>query len=83
MGLLGSNLSEKLQADPEPPFVKAITMARRTETVREQQALVRGETDDTCTRIAVVEHSYSNKNLQTMFQFSKTPKQPTRKVDQM
>ena len=42
--------------------------------------MVRGETDNTCTRIEAVEHSYSNKMLRTMFQVSKIPKQPTRKV---
>ena len=59
-------------------------MARRTdlEAVREQQAVVRGETDNTCTRIKAVEHmySYSNKKARTMFQVSKIPKQPTRKA---
>ena len=40
---------------------KAITMARQTEAVREQQA------DTTCTRIEAIEHSYSNKKLRTMF----------------
>ena len=58
-------------------------MARRTEAVhvREQQAVVRGETDNTCTRIEAVEHSYSNnKKLRTVFQVSKISKQPTRKV---
>ena len=56
-------------------------MARRTdlEAVREQQAVVRGEIDNTCTRIKAVEHSYSNKKARTMFQVSKIPKQPTRK----
>ena len=56
-------------------------MARRTEAVREQQAVVRGQTDNTFTRIEAVQHSYSNnKKLQTVFQVSKIPKQPTRKV---
>ena len=60
-------------------------MARRTEAVhgRKQQAVVRGETDNTCTRIEAVEveHSYSNnKKLRTVFQVSKISKQPTRKV---
>ena len=55
-------------------------IARRTEAVREQQAVVRGETDNTCTRIEAVEHSYFNEQLRTMFQVSKIPKQPTRKV---
>ena len=35
-------------------------MAQRTEVVKEQQAVVRGETDNTCTRIEEVEQSYSN-----------------------
>ena len=42
--------------------------------------MVRGETDNTCTRIEAVKHSYSNKKLQTMFQVSKILKQLTRKV---
>ena len=80
MGLRDSNVSEKLQTDPELTFDKAITMARRTEAVREQQAVIKGETDNTYTRIEVVEHSYFNKKLQTMFQIRKIPKQLTRKV---
>ena len=55
-------------------------MARQTEAVREQQAVVSSETDNICTRIEAVEHSYFNKKLRTMFQVSKIPKQPTRKV---
>ena len=55
-------------------------MAQRTESVREQQAVVRGETDNTCTRIEAVEHSYFNKKLRTTFKVTKIPKQPTRKV---
>ena len=35
-------------------------MARRREAVREQQAVVGGETDNTCTIIEEAEHSYSN-----------------------
>ena len=42
--------------------------------------MVRGETDNTCTRTEEVEHSYSNKKLRTLFQISKIPKQLTRKV---
>ena len=42
--------------------------------------MVRGETDNTCTRIKAVEHSYSNKKLRTMFKVNKIPKHPTRKV---
>ena len=61
MGLRDSNLSERQQTCPELNLDKAITMARRTEAVREQQAVVGGETDKTCTRIEGVEHSYSNK----------------------
>ena len=38
-------------------------MARRTEAIREQQAVVRDETDNTCTRIKEVEHSYSNEKI--------------------
>ena len=61
MGLRDSNLSERLQTDPELTLNKAIMMARRTEAVRKQQAVVRGEIDNTCARIEVVEHSYCNK----------------------
>ena len=50
--LRDSNLSEKLQTDPELTIDKAITMARRTEAVREQQAVVRGKTDNTFTSTA-------------------------------
>ena len=52
MDLRDSNLSEKLQTDPELTINKAITMARQTEAVREQQAVVRGETDNTFTSTA-------------------------------
>ena len=61
MGLQDSNLSERLTTDPELTLDKAIMMARRTEAVREQQAVVRDKRDNTCTRIEGVEHSYSNK----------------------
>ena len=79
VGLRDLNPPERLQTDPELTFDKAITMTQRREAVREQQAVVRGEIDNTCTRIEEVEHSYSNKKLQTIFQVSKIPKQPTRK----
>ena len=49
MGLRDSNLSERLQTYPELNLYKAVTMARRTEAVREHQAVVRGETDNTST----------------------------------
>ena len=81
MDLRDSNLSERLQTDPELTIDKAITMARQTKAIREQQAVVRGETDNAFTRIEAVQHSYSNnKKLRTVFQVSKIPKQPTRKV---
>ena len=80
VGLRDLNLSETLQTDPELTLDKAIMMTRRTEAVREQQAVVRCETDNTCTRIEAVEHSYSNNKLRTMFQVGKIPKQPKRKV---
>ena len=64
VGLRDSNLSERLQASPELNLNKAITMvrlkARQREAVREQQAVVRGETANTCIRIEKVEHSCSN-----------------------
>ena len=50
-----------------------------TEAVREQQVVVRDETDNSCLRIEEVEHSYSNENLWTVFQVSKISKQPKRK----
>ena len=55
-------------------------MFQRTEAVTEQQAVVRGEIDNTCTRVEAVEHSYFNKKLRTMFQVSKISKKPTRNV---
>ena len=60
VGLRDSNLSERLQTFPELNLDKAIMMARQREAVREQQAVVRGETDNTCTRIEEVVHSSSN-----------------------
>ena len=76
--LRDSNLSERLQTDPELTIDKAITTNGK---LREQQAVVKGETDNTLTRIEAVQHSYSNnKKLRTVFQVSKIPKQPTRKV---
>ena len=78
---MGLRDSKRLQTDPELTIDKAITMAQRTEAVREQQAVVRGETDNNSTRIEAVECSYSNnRKLRTMFQVSNIPKQPTRKV---
>ena len=68
VGLRDSNLLERLQTDPELTLDKAITMVRQTKAVREQEAVVRGKTDNTFTRIEAVEHSYSNKKLRTMFQ---------------
>ena len=41
----------RLQTYPGLNFYKAITMAQQTEAVREQHAVERGETDNTCTRI--------------------------------
>ena len=60
VGLQDSNPSERLQTYPELNLDKAITMARQTEAVRDQQAVIRGEADNTCTRIKEAEHSYSN-----------------------
>ena len=48
--------------------------------------MIRGKTDNTCTRIEEVEHSYSNEKttncvqIRTVFQISIIPKQLTRKV---
>ena len=67
--------------DSELTINKAIMMARRTEAVREQQTLVKGETENTFIRIEAVQYIYSNnKKLQTVSQVSKIPKQSTRKV---
>ena len=44
VGLQDSNLSERLQTYPEPNLDKALTMAWWTEAVRNQQAVVSGET---------------------------------------
>ena len=63
--LRDSNLSERLQTDPELTTDKVITMVRQTEAVREQQAVVRGETDNTFTRIEAVQHSYFNNKKTT------------------
>ena len=43
VGLRDSNLSERLQTYPELNLDKAIMMARQTEAVRNQQAVVRGD----------------------------------------
>ena len=61
VGLRDSNLSERLQTDPNLTLNKPITIAQQTEAVREQQTVVRGETNNTCARIEAAEHSYSNK----------------------
>ena len=62
VGLRDLNLSKRPQSDPELTLDKAIMMARWAETVREQQAVVRGKTDNAYTRIEPVEHSYFNKS---------------------
>ena len=61
VGLRDSSLSERLQTDPELILDKAITVARRTEAVREQQPVVRGEIDNSRTRIEALEYSHANK----------------------
>ena len=80
MDLRDSNLLERLQTDPELTLDKAITMARQTEAVREQQAVVRGETDNTCTRVAEVEHSYSNKKTMNYVTSQQDSKVANKKV---
>ena len=65
MDFQDSNLSERLQIDLELTIDKAIMMARRMEAVREQQAEVRGKTDNIFTRIRTVQHSYSNNKRTT------------------
>ena len=65
MDLRDSNPSQRLQTDLELTIDKAITMARRMEAVREQQAEVRGETDNILIRIGAVQHSYSNNKRTT------------------
>ena len=57
VGLRDSNLPKRLQTYPKLNLNKAITIARRTEAVRELQAVVRGEIDNTYIRIEEVEHS--------------------------
>ena len=81
VGLWDSNLSDRLQTDPELTFNKAITMAWWKEAVREQQAVVRGMIDNICTRIKVVEQSYLNKKLWTTVYVpsQQNSKQSTRK----
>ena len=63
VGLQDSNLSEGLQTDPELTLDKVIMIAWGTKAARDQQAMVRGETDNACTRIEVVEHNYSSKQV--------------------
>ena len=63
VGLRDSNLSEGLPTYLELNLNKAITMAQQKEAVREQQAMIRGETDNTCTRIEEVEHIIPTKKL--------------------
>ena len=61
VGLRDAGLSEKLQTDPELILDKAITMARRTEAVRGQQPVVRGNMDNCHTRIDAVDYGHPNK----------------------
>ena len=42
VGLRDAKLSEKLQLDPELTLDKAVTQARQSESIRQQQSLVRG-----------------------------------------
>ena len=44
VGLLDAKLSEKLQLDPELTLSKAVTQVRQAEAIKQQQALLRGET---------------------------------------
>ena len=58
-------------------------MARQTEATREQQPVVRGNTDNYHTRLEAMDYSHSGKllrtnqqiNKQNMFIFSQLPKQ--------
>ena len=48
VGLLDAKLSEKLQLDPELTLSKAVTQVRQAEAIKQQQALLRGETPSMC-----------------------------------
>ena len=80
VGLQDSNLSERLQTYPELNLDKAITMARRKEAVREQQAVVGARQATLAQELRKQSTVTATKKLRTMFQVSKIPKQPTRKV---
>ena len=65
VGLRDVALSEKLQTDPELTLNKAITMARQTEAVREQQSVVRGDIENSHTRVETVYGVQSFQQKQT------------------
>ena len=60
-GLRDVVLSEKLQTDPELTLDKAITMVQRTETVRGQQPIVRGNMNNCHTRSDEVDYGHPSR----------------------
>ena len=48
VGLLDAKLSEKLQLDPELTLSEAVTQVHQAEAIKQQQALLRGETPSIC-----------------------------------
>ena len=61
VGLRDAVLSERLQTDSELTLDKAITMARQTEAVKEQQPVVRGNVENIRTKVEECSHSNKNK----------------------
>ena len=75
------SIRETIQTDPELILDKAVTMARRTEAIRYQQAVVRGETDNACTRIEAGEHSYNTSTKATNYVPSQQDSKSANKKD--
>ena len=71
VGLRDAALSERLQTDSELTLDKAITMARQTEAVKEQQPVVRGEVENS--RHARVEAVHGVQSLQQKQSFKNNP----------
>ena len=59
VGLHDAALSERLQTDSELTLNKAITMARQTEVVKEQQPIVRGKIENNHARVEAVDGTQS------------------------
>ena len=66
VGLRDAALSERLQTDSELTLDKAITMARQTEAVKEQQPVVRGEVENSHARVEAVHGVQSLQQKQTL-----------------